>query len=64
MDRIGKPRKSIARTRTFGQDTNSMYALEAAIASFATQAAAKLRASGQLTRQAALFITTNKHKPG
>ena len=64
LDRIGKPRKSIARTRTFGQDTTDVYALEAAIASFATQAVAKLRGSGQLTRRAALFITTNKHKPG
>lgn len=64
LDRIGKPRKSIARTRTFGQDTSSIYTLQAAIASFAAQAAAKLRASGQLTRRAALFITTNKHKPG
>lgn len=64
LDRIGKLRKSIARTRTFGEDTNNLYALEAAIASFATQAAFRLRTSRQLTRRAAIFLTTNKHKPG
>ncbi len=64
LDNIGKLRHSIARTRTFGQDTNNLYALEAAIASFATQAAFRLRTSNQLTRRAAIFLTTSKHKPG
>jgi DNA polymerase V len=56
--------KSIARTRTFGEDTNDSHVVEAALASFAAQAAFRLRRSGQLTRRAALFATTNKHKPG
>ena len=56
--------KSIARTRTFGEDTDQFHVLEAAIASFATQAAFRLRASNQLTRRAGLFIMTNRHKPG
>ena len=64
LDTIGKPRQSIARTRTFGHDTNNLYDIEAAIASFATQAAFRLRTSCQLTRRAAIFLTTNKHKPG
>lgn len=55
--------KSIARTRTFGEDTNEFYVVEAAIASFATQAAFRLRASRQLTRRASLFLTTSRHKP-
>jgi DNA polymerase V len=59
-----KIRKSIARTRTFGEDTHDLSVLEAAIASFATQAAFRLRRSGQLTRRASLFITSNKNKPG
>lgn len=59
-----KIRKSIARTRTFGEDTHDLRVLEAAIASFATQAAFRLRRSGQLTRRASLFITSNKNKPG
>jgi DNA polymerase V len=56
--------KSIARTRTFGEDTNEFHIIEAALASFATQAAYRLRASRQLTRRAGLFAMTNRHKPG
>lgn len=64
LDIIGKRRKSIARTRTFGEDTNDLGSIQAAIASFATQAAFRLRVSGQVTRCAAIFLTSNKHKPG
>lgn len=64
LELMEKPRKSIARTRTFGEDTNDLYAIEAAIASFAAHAAFRLRAGNQLTRRASLFLTTNKHKPG
>jgi DNA polymerase V len=56
--------KSIARTRTFGEDTGEFHVIESAIASFATQAAYRLRASGQVTCKAGLFATTNRHKPG
>jgi DNA polymerase V len=56
--------KSIARTRTFGEDTNEFHVIESALASFATQAAYKLRTSGQATRRAGLFAMTNRHKPG
>jgi DNA polymerase V len=55
--------KSIARTRTFGQDTDQIGMVEAALASFTAQAAYRLRASNQLTRQAAFFLTTDRHKP-
>lgn len=64
LDREGKPRKSIARTRTFGRDTNDLGPIEAAITSFATQAAFRLRVSKQVTCRAAIFLATNKHKPG
>lgn len=64
LDLESKRRKSIARTRTFGEDTNDLGSIEGAIASFATQAAFRLRVSGQVTRRAAIFLTTNKHKPG
>ncbi len=56
--------KSIARTRTFGEDTNQLAVLESAVANFVAQAAFRLRASGQRTRQAGLFLATSKHKPG
>lgn len=55
--------KSIARTRTFGEDTNQFHQLEAAIASFATQAAYRLRKSNQLTKRAGVFLMTNRFKP-
>lgn len=58
-----KPAQSIARTRTFGKDTNHFGSLEAAISSFATQAAFRLRRSGQVTHRASLFLTTSRHKP-
>jgi DNA polymerase V len=59
----GRLPQSIARTRTFGEDTNQAHVIEAAFASFVTQAAYRLRRSGQLTRQMGLFITTSRHKP-
>lgn len=64
LDLVGKPRKSIARTRTFGHDTDDLNSIEAAIATFATQAAFRLRVSNQVTRRAAVFLAGNKHKPG
>ncbi len=64
LEREGKAAKSIARTRTFGKDTGDFHVLEAAIASFTAQAAFRLRKSRQLARRAAVFITTNRHKPG
>ena len=60
----GRLPKSIASTRTFGEDTGDFYAIEAALASFVSKAAFKLRVSHQLTRRAALFLTTSRHKPG
>ncbi len=60
----GKRRQSIARTRTFGEDTNDLGSIESAITTFATQAAFRLRVSEQVTRRAAIFLATNKHKPG
>lgn len=57
-------RKSISRTRTFGEDTDDPNVIEAALASFATRAAFGLRRSHQLARRAGLFLMTNKHKPG
>jgi DNA polymerase V len=60
----GRLPQSIASTRTFGEDTNDPYAIEAALAAFVTTATYKLRRSEQLTRRVTLFATTSKHKPG
>lgn len=56
--------KSIARTRTFGEDTNQLHVLESAIANFAAQATYRLRMSGQRTRRAGVFLMTSRHRPG
>lgn len=64
LERKHRIAKSIARTRTFGEDTGQAYVIEAALASFTTQAAFRLRLSGQLTKRIGLFLTTDRHKPG
>ena len=64
LEMENKRRQSIARTRTFGENTNDLGSIEAAITTFATQAAFRLRVSGQVTRRAAIFLATSKHKPG
>ncbi len=64
LSRQDKPAKSIANTRTFGQDTSELHVLEAAIAAFTANVTRRLRLSRQLTRRAGFFIATNRHKPG
>lgn len=64
LEREGNPCKSIASTRTFGHDTTDINTVEAALTTFAAKASYRLRRSNQLTRRAALFIATDKHKPG
>ncbi len=64
LEQIGKPQKSIMSTRTFGEDTSDFNVVEAAVTSFAASAAFKLRRHQQLTTKAALFVTTDRHKPG
>ncbi|MEK7603224.1 MAG: Y-family DNA polymerase, partial [Patescibacteria group bacterium] len=56
--------KSIARTRTFGEDTSDAHIIEAALATFCARASFVLRREHQLTKRVGFFITTNKHKPG
>lgn len=58
------PAQSIMRSRTFGEDTNQAYVLEAAIASLASSAAFGLRREQLLARKIGVFSMTNRHKPG
>jgi DNA polymerase V len=60
----GRIAKSLLRSRTFGEDTNEAYVLEAAVASLASHAAFRLRQSGLLARAIGVFANTNRHKPG
>ena len=64
LQKLSKPAKSIANTRTFGEDTNQLHVLESALSSFVARTAHSLRASRQLTKKAGFFIATNRHKPG
>lgn len=56
-----EPQKSIARTRSFGHTVRNYYELEGAIATFAAQAAAKLRGQGELARSVMTFLRTSRH---
>lgn len=64
LESVGRVAKSIMRSRTFGEDTNQAYVLEAAIASLASSAAYGLRRHGLLARKIGIFTMTNRHKPG
>jgi DNA polymerase V len=64
LSAIGQPNKTIMRSRTFGEDTHDLDAVEAAVASMAARAAQEARHSGQVAQMVALFISTSKHKPG
>ncbi len=55
--------QSISRTRTFGQDTHNLAVIQSAIATFAAQAAFRLRRSGQATKRAQVFAASNRNKP-
>lgn len=59
-----KPQQQIMRGRQFGTDTSQFEVVEAAVASLIARAATHLRRERQLTRQAAVVIRTNRHKPG
>jgi DNA polymerase V len=50
--------------RMFGEDTNQPLVVEAAIASLTNKAASRLRADRLLARSAAIYLSTNRHKPG
>lgn len=64
LEQSGVPPKQISRTRTFGQDTSEHHVIEAALTSFATTAAFRLRLSKQLAHRARFFATTSRFKPG
>lgn len=64
LEREERVRKSIARTRTFGHDTNNKDDLHAALANFVHAAAFRLRTSKLRAHYLSIFMTTNRHKPG
>jgi DNA polymerase V len=64
LESLDRVTKSIMRSRTFGEDTNQAYILEAAIAAMATRASHALRTHGLLARHIGFFVDTDRHKPG
>jgi len=54
-------RKSIMRSRSFGHKVRAYHQLESAIATFAAQAAMRLRSQDSLARQVVVFLSANKH---
>jgi DNA polymerase V len=64
LEPFGKIRQTVMHGRMFGEDTGRFAVIEAAIASLTARAAAQLRAEHLLARGAALYVSTNRHKPG
>lgn len=64
LEPLRSPHQTIMCSRTFGEDTNQLYALEAALARLTTQAVRKAREERRLVQRANLFLTTSRYKPG
>jgi DNA polymerase V len=64
LEREHKLQQTIMRGRTFGADTRDKHVIEAALATLTASAAFRLRREGLLARQASLFLSNNRHKPG
>lgn len=59
-----KPRQSIMRGRTFGEDTTDPLVIEAAVASITARACLQLRRANLLAGSAVVSLSTNRYKPG
>ena len=59
-----EPQQSIARTRSFGHNVRDYYQLEGAVATFAAQAAVKLRAQRQVASAVMVFVRTPQNFEG
>jgi len=64
LEPFGRIRQTVMHGRQFGEDTGEPLVIEAAIASLTARAAARLRTDGLLARQAAVYLSGNRHKPG
>jgi DNA polymerase V len=58
LDSEVEPQQSIARTRSFGHNVRDYYQLEGAVATFAAQAAVKLRAQNEIATGVMVFART------
>lgn len=63
IEQSGELQKSIMHSRSFGHSIRNYYEIEGAVATFAAQAAAKLRAQDGLARQVAVYLQGSQHTP-
>lgn len=63
MEQNGEPQKTIMHSRSFGHSIRNYYEIEGAVATFAAQAAAKLRSQGELTRRVVVYLQGSQHTP-
>ena len=64
LEQYGKIRQSIMHGRMFGEDTQQLAVIEAAVAGLTNKAMSQLRAEQLLARTVVLHLSTNRHKPG
>lgn len=64
LEKVSRVRQTVMHGRQFGEDTNDMRVLEAAIAGLTAKAAWRLRSADLLARGACISINTNRLKPG
>ena len=64
LEPLGSVRQTVMHGRQFGEDVNDFSVIEAAITSLTARAGARLRADRLLAGNAALHLSTNRHRPG
>ncbi|MDL2342380.1 MAG: Y-family DNA polymerase [Patescibacteria group bacterium] len=64
LEKVSKVRQTVMHGRQFGEDTNDVRVLEAAVASLTAKAAFRLRNDSLLARGACITLSTNRLKPG
>jgi len=63
LDSDAAPRRQICTSRSFGEMTNSLDDLAAAVSAFAASCAEKLRARGCVAAAVTTFVLTNRFRP-
>ncbi len=64
LESLGSEQKMISASRTFGNDTDQSSVVESALANFIARASQKLRVSNRAATRVAIYVTTDRHKPG
>lgn len=62
LENLTTQQKMISASRTFGQDTNDLGIVQAALASFVARTSQRLRSTNRLATRMNLFVTTDRNK--